>query len=203
MYLLALICPPLAIFLCGKPFQAMLSVPLSIFYFPSALWALLVVSDSKANARNRALTANADRNTTRQVAALDRNAARQIAALERQTRELTRALEGQQRSPIVVHVQQAAPAQALPQASNPPLSGTPTPAPASLGPVTKPLPREPLITIEGIQAFCARVKDGAIQAKNHAMFAYQNLPEWAQPITWGLAAATPVVIIVMTFRLMN
>ena len=29
------------------------------------------------------------------------------------------------------------------------------------------------------------------------MFAYSNLPEWAQPITWGLAAATPISIIII------
>jgi hypothetical protein len=183
MYLLAFIFPPLAILLCGKPFQALFSLLLLVFYFPSVLWALLVVVDHKANARNRAVMANADRNATRQV-----------TALERQTRDLTRALQDQQKSPVgVVQVQQTGPTQPLPQRTNPAVSLTPKPAAVS---IARFMPTEPLITIEGVRAFCARVKVGAIQAKDGAIFAYQNLPEWAQPIAWGLAAATPVIIIV-------
>jgi len=46
LYLVALILPPLAVLFCGKVFQAILNVFLSLlFYFPGAIHALLVVKN--------------------------------------------------------------------------------------------------------------------------------------------------------------
>jgi uncharacterized membrane protein YqaE (UPF0057 family) len=45
-YLLAILLPPVALFMVGKPFQALLSVVLMltvIGWIPAAIWALLVV----------------------------------------------------------------------------------------------------------------------------------------------------------------
>ena len=43
-YLLAILLPPLAVFLCGKPFQAILSIFLTLaFWIPGVVHALFVV----------------------------------------------------------------------------------------------------------------------------------------------------------------
>jgi uncharacterized membrane protein YqaE (UPF0057 family) len=53
-YLLAIVFPPLAVLLCGKPFQAILNLPLTLlFWVPGAVHALFVVADHKANLRAR------------------------------------------------------------------------------------------------------------------------------------------------------
>ncbi len=55
-YLLALVLPPLAVLSCGKPFQAILNVALTLcFIVPGIVHALLVVSSYNADVRNRAL----------------------------------------------------------------------------------------------------------------------------------------------------
>ncbi len=52
MYLLALILPPVAVLLCGKPVQAILNFFLSLFFFiPGVIHAILVVHDKKADDR--------------------------------------------------------------------------------------------------------------------------------------------------------
>lgn len=54
MYLLALILPPVAVLLCGKPVQAILNFFLSLFFFiPGVIHAILVVHDKKADDRMR------------------------------------------------------------------------------------------------------------------------------------------------------
>lgn len=64
MYLLAIFLPPLAIFLCGKPFQALLSIFATLlFWIPGMLWAILVVADHKATKRNKALIAATNKQT--------------------------------------------------------------------------------------------------------------------------------------------
>jgi uncharacterized membrane protein YqaE (UPF0057 family) len=56
MYLIAVLCPPLAVLLCGKPFQAVLNLILCLFlYVPGAVHALLVASDHYADRRNERL----------------------------------------------------------------------------------------------------------------------------------------------------
>jgi len=48
-YLLAFLLPPLAVLLCGKPFQAILNCALTLcFYLPGLLHALFVVSSTMA-----------------------------------------------------------------------------------------------------------------------------------------------------------
>ncbi len=56
-FLLAFLCPPLAVLLCGRPFLAIVSVPLTIllFWIPGTIFALFVVANHKAEKRNQAL----------------------------------------------------------------------------------------------------------------------------------------------------
>ncbi len=52
MYLIAIVLPPLAVLLSGKPFQAILNVILTlIFWVPGAIHAVLVVKDKKDDQR--------------------------------------------------------------------------------------------------------------------------------------------------------
>ena len=54
LYLIAILFPPLAVLLAGKPFQAVLSVLLTLcFYLPGLIHAVLVINDSKATKRHR------------------------------------------------------------------------------------------------------------------------------------------------------
>ena len=56
LYLLAVVFPPLAVLLAGKPFQAILNCFLTLLlWIPGMIHALMVVADSKANKRNRDL----------------------------------------------------------------------------------------------------------------------------------------------------
>jgi uncharacterized membrane protein YqaE (UPF0057 family) len=51
-YLLAIVLPPLAILLCGKPIQFILNIPLTLlFWIPGVLHALLVVHSHLADKR--------------------------------------------------------------------------------------------------------------------------------------------------------
>jgi len=169
-YLLAILCPPLAILLCGRLFLAIFSILLTAcFYFPGALVALLVVSATLADERNRTL-----------IIALDKSSKAQLKAVERETRKLVEAMKDQQKT-------QVAAAQA-PQ----------TPSPQTLPP-----PRKPLLTMDQIRGAIAASRDGIIGAKDGAIFAYQNLPEWAQPIAWGLAAGTFISVGMTTIFLVR
>lgn len=54
MYLVAVVLPPLAVLLVGKPVQAILNLILTLFFWlPGALHAILVVSEKKADNRMR------------------------------------------------------------------------------------------------------------------------------------------------------
>lgn len=56
LYIVAILCPPLAVLLCGKPIQAILNVVLSfLLYFPGMLHALVVVADHNADKRTARL----------------------------------------------------------------------------------------------------------------------------------------------------
>lgn len=62
MYLLAILLPPVAVLMCGKPVQALLNVVLWICgIIPGIIHALLVVSSTQA-----------DRRTARVVKAIER-----------------------------------------------------------------------------------------------------------------------------------
>jgi uncharacterized membrane protein YqaE (UPF0057 family) len=53
-YLIAIVLPPLAILLCGKPFQAILALILQITilgWIPAAVWAILVVNSYQQDKR--------------------------------------------------------------------------------------------------------------------------------------------------------
>ena len=52
MYLLAIFLPPVAVFFCGKPIQALLNLLLCfVFWIPAIIHAILVVRDKKADKR--------------------------------------------------------------------------------------------------------------------------------------------------------
>lgn len=52
LYLLAVILPPVAVLLVGKPFQALLNLVLTCFFWvPGAIHAILVVKDKKDDKR--------------------------------------------------------------------------------------------------------------------------------------------------------
>jgi uncharacterized membrane protein YqaE (UPF0057 family) len=51
LYLVAFFCPPLAVLLCGKPFQAVICAILTSLYFPGLIHAYIVVSNRKADLR--------------------------------------------------------------------------------------------------------------------------------------------------------
>lgn len=52
LYLLAILLPPVAVLICGKPVQALLNLILTlIFWIPGAVHAVLVVHDHKEDRR--------------------------------------------------------------------------------------------------------------------------------------------------------
>ena len=54
LYLFALLLPPLAVLLCGKPFQAILNIILCLLlWIPGVIHALLVVNAHHADRRHR------------------------------------------------------------------------------------------------------------------------------------------------------
>lgn len=56
MYLVAILIPPLAVLLCGKPIQFVLNLILCLFFWvPAAIHAILVVMDQKEQERNQEL----------------------------------------------------------------------------------------------------------------------------------------------------
>jgi uncharacterized membrane protein YqaE (UPF0057 family) len=51
-YLIAIILPPLVVFLCGKPFQAILNILLTLlFWIPGVIHAIFVVHSHLADIR--------------------------------------------------------------------------------------------------------------------------------------------------------
>jgi uncharacterized membrane protein YqaE (UPF0057 family) len=55
-YLLCIL-PPVAVFMCGKPIQAIINLGLTLcFYLPGLIHALLVVSSFNADRRTKAIT---------------------------------------------------------------------------------------------------------------------------------------------------
>lgn len=52
MYLLAILLPPVAVFICGKPFQAIVNLILCLcLYIPGMIHAIMVVNEYKADKR--------------------------------------------------------------------------------------------------------------------------------------------------------
>ena len=55
-YFLAIILPPLAVFLCGKPIQGILNIILTLLgWIPGMIHALFVVHNHLADKRNQAV----------------------------------------------------------------------------------------------------------------------------------------------------
>lgn len=56
MYFFAVVLPPLAILMAGKPFQFLISIPLTIFFWiPGIIYAIMIVNEYKADQRNQQL----------------------------------------------------------------------------------------------------------------------------------------------------
>ncbi|MBV9329611.1 MAG: YqaE/Pmp3 family membrane protein [Chloroflexi bacterium] len=56
LYLVAILLPPLAVLLCGKPFQALLNVILTLLlWIPGMIHAILVVNNHYADKRTSRL----------------------------------------------------------------------------------------------------------------------------------------------------
>jgi uncharacterized membrane protein YqaE (UPF0057 family) len=54
MYLLAILFPPLAVLICGKPLQALLNILLTaLFILPGIIHALVVVGNRNAERRHK------------------------------------------------------------------------------------------------------------------------------------------------------
>lgn len=52
MYLLAILLPPVAVLICGKPLQAFINLMLCFFlYIPGMVHAIMVVNEYKADRR--------------------------------------------------------------------------------------------------------------------------------------------------------
>jgi uncharacterized membrane protein YqaE (UPF0057 family) len=58
LYLIAIVCPPMAVLLSGRPFQAILNLALTLFFWiPGMIHALAVAADRQAERRNERLMA--------------------------------------------------------------------------------------------------------------------------------------------------
>ena len=54
LYLLAILLPPVAVFICGKPIQGIINIILTLaFYIPGAVHAVLVVHSHLADKRTK------------------------------------------------------------------------------------------------------------------------------------------------------
>ncbi len=89
LYLIAIILPPLAILMSGKPFQAILALVLQITligWFPAAIWAIFVAHNHYADVRTRRMimaTKEAAESEARAIqAAADTQAQATVAAAQ-------------------------------------------------------------------------------------------------------------------------
>jgi uncharacterized membrane protein YqaE (UPF0057 family) len=65
-YLLAIILPPVAVLLCGKPIQAVLNLVLTLcFWIPGVVHALFVVNSHLADVRSEKMIAAVKQETMR------------------------------------------------------------------------------------------------------------------------------------------
>lgn len=64
LYLLAIVLPPVAVLLAGKPVQALLNCLLTLcLWIPGSIHAILVVNSRNADRRNKALIRTMERTT--------------------------------------------------------------------------------------------------------------------------------------------
>lgn len=176
-YLLSFIFPPLAILLCGKPFTALIALPLTFLYFPAVLLSLLVVASHKADVRAAKMAAAYRESGKEQVKAIDR----QTKAIDRQTKVSLAATAAQTKVLAeAIKSREPQPRGELPA----PGLGKPVPTGDASYPPAPPR-----------RLRWSDVTGSILAAKSRAIEAYRMLPEWAQPIVWGCAAATPLSII--------
>ena len=182
MYLLAILFPPLAILLSGRIFQAMFSLLVLPFYFPCALWAILVVGDHKANKRT-------DRLIKAQGKA-PRTAVLHQVQIINQVTVISQTGAADVGNPLVDEIladqKRKAGARSHQRAEQSKIDLQPKSDQAKV----KRDRIVALITSSPKQALLA-----VSQVRAASIVAYHELPEWAQPITWGLAAGTPFAMI--------
>ena len=182
MYLLALLFPPLAILLCGRIFQAAFSLLLLPFYFPSALWAILVVADHKANKRT-------DRLIKAQGKAAKATVTTQVQVINQVT-VINQPPPAEVGNPLVDEVirdrQRKAAERARTEAERVRLN-------LQLENERAKARRDRIIRM--IASSPKQALNAIGSAGKASIVAYHELPEWAQPISWGLAAGTPFGVI--------
>lgn len=195
LYIVAIICPPLAVLLTGRLFTAIVTFFLWMcFIFPGAIVAILVVASHNANRRNDALIGQL-RSGQRQTGFATEALIRQNRMLHDQNRMIHEALLRQahaaeyQAYAASEMLRRQHIAATVSQPSPPPL---PTPF-VDIDDADSLLPPVPPPSIgERIPELIARAKQ-----------AYAELPEWGQPVVWGMAAATPVVVLMFTVWLLR
>lgn len=73
IYLLAIVLPPVAVLLCGKPITAILNVFLCLlFWVPGVIHAIIVVNGHKADKRHKQMVKTVEKQTVATVAAIER-----------------------------------------------------------------------------------------------------------------------------------
>ena len=71
MIIVAILLPPLAVLLCGKPIQALINIPLTLlFWLPGMVHAIIVVNNHNADKRQKSLIAAQNAASAAQTAAL-------------------------------------------------------------------------------------------------------------------------------------
>jgi uncharacterized membrane protein YqaE (UPF0057 family) len=83
LYLLAILLPPVAVLMCGKPIQFLLNILLTLcFWLPGAIHACLVVGSTQADRRAKEIV----KSNERTAQAIERQTAAQLAATQAQLR---------------------------------------------------------------------------------------------------------------------
>lgn len=198
-FLVAIICPPLALLMCGKLVQFFISIPLTLcFYFPGLIHALFVVNSHEADLRNRKL----------------------IRAIQSSSRQMNESAPSQPSfAPILME----------PSASRSKIPAVVTPIDLDEVPPDAAFESD---TIDGDydgfrvarfdfeklretawRAICI-CRDGFVTcmqvASNFFLScirvvpnAYHSLPEWAQPILWGLGVVIPIAATMIAMKIFH
>lgn len=181
LYLLAIFCPPLAVLLCGRPFMAIFVFLASLLIFPGMLLALLIVSSHYADQRSRQIVKQLHKGqvaATKQNYALYKTMERQARAAEAQAAMTAELLKRQQSQPAIAA----------------------QPNPASLPGPVQATAAETVDSESEDNARPVQSRSVGDQMKEFADLlktGYGALPEWGQPVVWGLAAATPFVLVML------
>ena len=173
-YLFALVLPPLAILFCGRPFLALFSLFLLPFYFPSALLALLIVASYHAERRDEYLIKAMQKTA--------RHGSRMVDEMQRQQRRW----EKEDAKELAAREKTEKDRARL--ASDGPMVFVPTPK---------------KLLSQSIKEGLTNIGPVLSQTKAATIEAYHSLPEWAQPIVWGLSAGSllsVVTILILIFR---